>query len=395
MKTITAFLQLFILVIYSYSQFVPTGGPIGAGPINSLYLNSTSIFAGTTSGGVYRSSDNGDTWSQVNNGMPVDNINSLGGSGATVYAGLNSGLYKTTNNGNNWTVVNYGDIYIISTINYIGTDIYLGNTVGKVWKSTDNGLSWSVNPAHLYGRINSILLHNGILYAASDNNGAYASTNNGANWNLVSTSYLYCKTLFPTGNTIRMGTSSGGKKRVNGTGGFVDDIPWLNYTTSYAAVGNYIIAGFGNGMFWSSDNGSTWNDPNSSFLAGNFVYSMVQNSVYIFAGTNTQVFRRPVSQLTGLEPVNSNIPSEFSLSQNYPNPFNPGTTITFSLPNAADVKLEVFNQIGQSKGVLFNEKLAAGNYEYYYNAAALPSGIYFYSLSAGSFIETKKMILIK
>jgi len=188
MKTKSILLILFLLTNYSISQFVPTSGPTGAGPINALYLNSTYIFAGTTSGGVYRSSNNGNNWIQVNNGMTADNVNSLGGSGSTVYAGLNSGLYKSTNNGNNWTLVNYGDIYIISTINYIGTDIYLGNTVGKVWKSTDNGATWSVNPAHLYGRINSIILHNGILYAASDNNGAYASTNNGANWNLVSSS---------------------------------------------------------------------------------------------------------------------------------------------------------------------------------------------------------------
>jgi len=192
-----------------------------------------------------------------------------------------------------------------------------------------------------------------------------------------------------------MGTGSGGKKRVNGSGSFVDDIPWINYTTSYASVGNYVIAGMSNGMFWSSDNGTTWNDPVAGYLSGVFVYTMIQNNEYIFAGTGSMVYRRPVSDFTGIEPINSETPLDFSLSQNYPNPFNPGTYIRFSIANSADVKLEVFNQLGQSVEILLNEKLAAGNYEYFFNAEALPSDVYFYKLSAGDFIQTKKMILVK
>jgi hypothetical protein len=89
------------------------------------------------------------------------------------------------------------------------------------------------------------------------------------------------------------------------------------------------------------------------------------------------------------------LPTEFNLSQNYPNPFNPGTTIKFSIPISSFVTLEIFNAIGEGIGVLVSEELNAGNYNYKWNALNLSSGIYFYRLQVGSFVETMKMMLLK
>jgi hypothetical protein len=86
---------------------------------------------------------------------------------------------------------------------------------------------------------------------------------------------------------------------------------------------------------------------------------------------------------------------KYNLSQNYPNPFNPTTTINYSLPNSSFVKLVVYNSIGQEIATLVNETIAAGNHNVEFDASNLPSGIYFYKLQAGSFVETKKMILLK
>jgi len=91
----------------------------------------------------------------------------------------------------------------------------------------------------------------------------------------------------------------------------------------------------------------------------------------------------------------SGTPEEFYLIQNFPNPFNPSTTIQFSIPEQANVKLEVFNTIGESVSLLVSENLNAGTYEYEWNAEGFQSGIYFYALTAGSFTQTKKMILMK
>jgi len=92
---------------------------------------------------------------------------------------------------------------------------------------------------------------------------------------------------------------------------------------------------------------------------------------------------------------NDELPTEFVLEQNYPNPFNPSTNIQFAIPQSSFVTLEVFNAIGESVGVLVSEELNAGTYNYDWNASNLTSGIYFYTIQAGEFVETKKMLLVK
>ena len=91
----------------------------------------------------------------------------------------------------------------------------------------------------------------------------------------------------------------------------------------------------------------------------------------------------------------SNNPNEFQLYQNYPNPFNPTTTISFNLPKQSHVTLEVYNILGQEVAVLINEVKKAGNFKVQFDASSLPSGIYFYQLNAGEFVQSKKMILLK
>ena len=107
---------------------------------------------------------------------------------------------------------------------------------------------------------------------------------------------------------------------------------------------------------------------------------------------------------TGFTPVNtvdveedlfSEIPNTFTLSQNYPNPFNPTTNIQFSLPQATNVKLTIFNVLGQQVAELVNSFKEAGNYNVNWNASNLTSGIYLYRLEAGNKIITKKMTLLK
>ncbi len=89
------------------------------------------------------------------------------------------------------------------------------------------------------------------------------------------------------------------------------------------------------------------------------------------------------------------LPDQFMLMQNYPNPFNPSTTIKFALPKTSEVKLVVFNTLGQVVSELVNQKFDAGYYTVEFNAANLSSGIYYYRLEADNFVSVKKMILIK
>ena len=89
------------------------------------------------------------------------------------------------------------------------------------------------------------------------------------------------------------------------------------------------------------------------------------------------------------------IPTVFSLSQNYPNPFNPTTTIQFGIPKEVKVTLKIYDAIGSEVATIVNEKLEPGYYQYQWNASTYASGVYFYRLTAESFVSTKKLILIK
>jgi hypothetical protein len=103
----------------------------------------------------------------------------------------------------------------------------------------------------------------------------------------------------------------------------------------------------------------------------------------------------PFSSLTGVSEAGSAIPSTYGLTQNYPNPFNPSTQIVFALPEAQTVRLSVFNSLGQQIASLVNGQFAAGEYRVDFNAAGLPSGMYFYRLEAGAFSAVKRMTLLK
>jgi beta-glucuronidase len=94
-------------------------------------------------------------------------------------------------------------------------------------------------------------------------------------------------------------------------------------------------------------------------------------------------------------PLRTAVPKEYSLSQNHPNPFNPSTTMSFSLPAPGMVTVTVFDILGKEVTRIVNERMEAGTYTRTWDASRFPSGIYFYQIRAGSFTDTKKMVLIK
>jgi hypothetical protein len=111
---------------------------------------------------------------------------------------------------------------------------------------------------------------------------------------------------------------------------------------------------------------------------------------------NGQVVALPaVSSAAALAKQADNLPSRFELGQNYPNPFNPTTTIEFSLPAGGNVKLDVFNVLGQTVTTLLNRPMDAGRHQVEFDASSLSSGVYFYRLTTEDATETKKMVLMK
>lgn len=123
-------------------------------------------------------------------------------------------------------------------------------------------------------------------------------------------------------------------------------------------------------------------NPSSEFVAGNRAGRIV-------------CFSGGPDGITTVEPVVGVTPTEFSLSQNYPNPFNPVTKINFSIPKMSDVKIKIFDALGREVSVLVNQTLQPGYYDFEFNGANFSSGVYFYRIEAGDFVQTNRMVLIK
>lgn len=149
----------------------------------------------------------------------------------------------------------------------------------------------------------------------------------------------------------------------------------------------YVITGSHN---WSSS-AENVNDENTLIIQDADIanqYLQEFAARYYEAGGSDSIFVTDINN-------DFSITSDYYLSQNYPNPFNPITNINYSIPVRNKVELNVYNALGQSIAVLVDETKEAGSYKVSFDASALPSGVYFYRISAGEFSKTNKLVLIK
>ena len=116
---------------------------------------------------------------------------------------------------------------------------------------------------------------------------------------------------------------------------------------------------------------------------------------YLYAGPwGYSLYKTTTSTVTSVEDLEFE-PTLYYLGQNYPNPFNPTTSIQYAIASRQFVTLNVYDVLGNEVTTLVNEEKPVGTYELNWNAANLPSGVYFYRLQVGSFVQTRKMILLK
>jgi len=157
-----------------------------------------------------------------------------------------------------------------------------------------------------------------------------------------------------------------------------------------------------NGIYLSMDGGNSWSEFNDGLekLSITKLAISVTNSKRLFAGTKRGgVWSTDL--VVGINEEITELPSNFLLHQNYPNPFNPSTMVKYGLPEESNIKIEIFNMLGQSVGVLVNAEKSAGYYEATWYADKLPSGIYLISIRAEglnskkNFIQVKKALLLK
>jgi photosystem II stability/assembly factor-like uncharacterized protein len=375
------------------------------------------LVVGTDSGAVEYSSDGGETWkvlrqrpehprffgaSRVPAVAELDGIVFASLQGIDLYHHLPgdtvAGVYRTNVDGTTWEKMNtpgLTDSLVLSLDLFHGKDggrILFAGTWYNLFRSTNDGESWTAADTS-GGRIHSgrkrLRQVNGTLFLGIegtgvvqydedgnetrtyDSAGVYKSTNDGLTWNRV------------TGNL--------GATFVRGFAAVA--IPEYPDRVLLAACRDAYLEQYTGDVLTSTEGGKQW----KSFGAGLSVPTL---SVPVGADDRFVYCmgrRRPWSEadLTAVKPVEASCPVRFSLSQNYPNPFNPKTAIRYQVSGVSDVKLVVYDLLGREVAVLVNEKKAAGNYEVSFDGARLASGVYFYRLTAGSFVQSRKMILLK
>ena len=373
---------------------------LGGGGTRGMTIKGINIFVGTELG-VYKSTDNGVNWTAVNNNIPETLIWYLYSYGNKLYACTGgAGFFRTTNDGDSWD--NLGLI----TENLRGctendSGIFVGTNEHGVFRSTDDGATWfQANNGILSTVIYSFLINGNTIFAGGPR--LYRSVDNGANWENLTNGLpnpplnVFAFTMI--GSTIYI--SMGGGVYSSSDNGDTWSNKGLNYVNVYTinSYGTNLFAGVSStGVYLSSDSGSNWEFVSEGLPTEIYPQVFVTSGDKIFLSAWYEgLFERPLPELiSSVEDNNNSSATDYNLFQNYPNPFNPTTKISFSIPELSYVVLKVYDVLGKEIETLINEEKPSGNYKVYFNSTELPSGIYFYRLSAGDFISTKKMILMK
>ena len=341
----------------------------------------------TASGGVFKTTDGGVTWFRQSSAYNGTGDNPMfihfwnADTGLVVGENVNSWkIYTTSDGGTYWSFVPIANIPTINgdilsegfEYEVVGNTFWFCTSTGRVFRSKDRGHTWTASAiGQGYGRVHSV--------AFQDQNIGLATTFVGNSPTTVKTTDGG-DTWFPITPPNRP------------TPHILEHVPG---TTDVYVVTGHIWPGTLTGSAYTLDAGSTWINidnldhgqsvfiaPNVGWIGG---FPNQQGNMSKWIGTVLPV----------QEEKNSSQPENFNLMQNYPNPFNPSTIIQFQVPNSSFVNLKVYDILGREVATLLNEEKTVGSYEINFNAVGLSSGIYFYKLQAGSFVETKKMIFIK
>jgi photosystem II stability/assembly factor-like uncharacterized protein len=310
MRNISLLYILIVLIISSKSnaQWVQTNGPYG-GDVLSLAVSGTNIFAGTRESGVFRSTNNGTSWSAVNVGFPwMPQARALVVSGTNIFVGLNgNGVYLSTDNGNSWNAVNNGlpANSAIFSLAISGTNIFAGTVNGGgIYLSTNNGTNWTaVNnglPADTMSiQANTLTASNNNIFLGTATDGVFRSTNNGSNWIYCGFKDTTIYSIAVSGEYIFAGSWNCGIFRSNNNGAswtMINNGLNVISVNSFLVSGTNIFAGTGTGgIFLSTNNGSNWTPVNSGLPTNYFVQSLSlssdeKNNENILAGTSSGVF---------------------------------------------------------------------------------------------------------
>ena len=405
MKKNIIILMILFLPFALTAQWVQVPNGMGNLFVHEITSNTNTIFAGTLTSGIYRSTNYGANWIQtsINN----QSVPALTANGSTIFAGIAGGdFYRSTDNGLSWNSIHLFS-QTVHTIAVSGNIVLVGTYSTGIYRSTDNGLTWNqstVNNKNVY----ILKIDGNYVYAGTESFGVYRSTDLGVSWSQTALNDQFVQSLTVNGNHVFAGTTdpSFGLYKSSDYG-----VSWSQPVLStrqifaLASNGSSIFAGtYQYGVYVSSDNGITWAQKLEGLPASAWICTLTILNNYLFAGTYTPgngVWRRPLGELLGLNCISGVVPLSSKLYQNYPNPFNPMTNIKFDVPEipeqsgSMNVVLKIYDVLGKEITTLVNEQMNPGTYEVNFDGTNYPSGIYYCRMSFGESATVNKMILLK
>jgi photosystem II stability/assembly factor-like uncharacterized protein len=371
-------------------------------------------------GGVSLTTDGGSTWTRAESlavgGGGLFNIDALSATIAFVTTTTFGGtpdttyIYRTTNGGTSWSQVYsqvggfVDDIHMFDSTNGIAQ----GDPIDTTWtvlRTTDGGQTWTHlphEPTSMPGEFGSLynclfVLDSAYIWFTSSSNRVYRSTDGGDTWSFSTLPTNYGLSVWFNSLNLGLVTSdrTTGARSTDG-GATWNSIPFVGSGSPYS------IAGAGTIDFWyasdqiyhSTDRGSSWTNELSGqqWMVLDFV--TIGNTAVGYAASAGGAVARYSGTVTSVGRTNGNVGGDFALEQNYPNPFNPSTTIKYELAKSTEVKLSVYDMLGREVSVLVDVRKEAGVYEVKLDGSNLASGVYFYRLTAGSYVQTRKLLLL-
>ncbi len=365
--------------------------------------DSGDIVCGTLGGGIFRSVFGGTSWVIASGTDQCGYVYAFARGPGLIYAGTNCGVAVSTDMGLNWTMVSDslfpGAAYALVRL---GNGTLLAGTNFGIYRSTDGGVDWSAAGLASSKVYFMTATAGDMVLAATAGDGVYLSTDSGAHWlskGLVRDDIQTVETT-PSGKLmvgvyggIFVSTDMGGSWQYR----YVDDSYCYALENADSAL---VYAGTYHGVFLSSDDGYSWIPTTNIGLTQQFVLTLFQSQAgFSYAGTYRGGIYRSLQQTaTALRlsvSPDRRLPERFSLGQNYPNPFNPSTEIEYAVPMREFVRLEIYNLLGEKIATLVDGQQQAGSYHVSWDASRRASGVYICLLRAGTFRESRKMLLIR
>jgi len=385
-------------------------------------------------GTILRTTDGGTTWTEQKSGtyLPLRDVCLTDGNTGIAVGGDVGGdmfdwgvqyqvILRTTDGGVAWVSRSSGNTQMLLAVSCIDADT--GTAVGAngtILRTTDGGATWAEQESGTSHWLHDVcftdentgtVVGGGVwgsfgdwgewgeegqaILRTTDGGVTWVSQSSGTTQGLWAVSCIDAHTGAAVGEDgIIVHTTNGGTDWMVQPSGTAHCLRGVCFTDAYTGV----AVGDGGTILRTTDGGTTWAIQSSGTSHDLNDVSFVDATTGTAVGTGGLILRTTTGGVTWVEenrPVDGELPQDFTLHQNYPNPFNPSTTIEFGLPHAGVVTLKVYNVLGREVANLVEGNHPAGTFKATWDASGLPSGVYFYRLTVGEYVQTKKMVCLR